>query len=74
MPLITLVCYLSRNFRFQAAFVIYGVIFLFRFLSFRFIFGFLLDVSCWMSPDSEVIWIFVAFLVMIEVVSDTNVE
>ena len=37
-------------------------------------FGFVLDVSCWMSPDSEVIWIFVAFLVMIEVVSDTNAE
>ena len=27
-----------------------------------------------MSPDSEVIWIFVAFLVIIEIVSDTKVE
>ncbi|XP_020617762.1 adhesion G protein-coupled receptor L4-like [Orbicella faveolata] len=31
--------------------------------------SFVSDEYCWMSPDSEVIWIFVAFLVMIEVIN-----
>lgn len=31
--------------------------------------SFVSNEYCWMSPDSEVIWIFVAFLVMIEIIN-----
>lgn len=51
----------------------YMMLFYFTFILFLFYLYFFLDVSCWMSSDSNLIWIFVAFLVMIEVVSDTNV-
>ena len=50
----------------------YDALFCFVF-AFCFIFVFVLDASCWMSPGSEIIWIFVAFLVMVEVVSDSKV-
>ena len=33
---------------------------------------FLLPSSCWLSSDNNLIWIFVSFVVMIEVVSKTN--
>ena len=30
--------------------------------------------SCWISSDNNLIWIFVSFVVVIEVVSETNIK
>ena len=40
----------------------------------EFFISFFFPSSCWISSDNNLIWIFVSFVVVIEVVSETNLK